>query len=212
MQACQCTDCETVVVRDVEEKYKCHNYNFSQNTYAGHLACTSIATLMACSMADNDKISTFDPEDGAKMAFLVEFGSGLWKENTKRVADESVQSVIDKHDFFKIGVNYDNESYQGVVGNYEAEGRIKLIPLLKEIQKTCEKKSSTGAVITDNVVSFAVGMVTTPTPRWIIFDSHSPAASYYTAPVTDLLYVKNKIRAIMCKKNGLFDCTVFWRH
>lgn len=210
MYKCACIDCSSLVQRG--EEYKSHNYDFSQNSYCGHLACTSIATLMACSMADNDTISRFDPEDGAKMAFLVEFGSGLWKENTNRASDESVQSIIDKHTFFKTGVNYDNESYQGVVGSYVAEGRINLNLLLKEIQKTCAKRGSTGAVMTDNVVSFAVGMVGIPTPRWVIFDSHSPSARYYTAPAADLAYVEHKVKTLMCKKNGLFDCTVFWRH
>lgn len=192
--------------------YERQTFDFSQSTFGGHLACTSIATLVACSMADSDDVARFEPEDKTKMEFLVKFGSGLWKENTMQGSDESVQSIIDKHSFFKIGVNYDNQSYQGVVGDCIEEGRIKLKPLLKELYEIKKTKGSAGAVITDNVVSFAVGLVSSPSNRWVIFDSHAPCARLFTAPEADVEYVAKTVTSLMCKRHGLFDCTIFWRH
>lgn len=192
--------------------YKQRYFGWSQSTFGGHLACTSIATIMACAMADDQQISKYDLADEDKLGFLTEFGCGLWKENVRGLKDESTASVTKKHCFFAQGNNYHNESYQGYWGDVlKTGGLISLPAMVSVIRSEHHKHGSVGAVITDNVVSFAVGITVRDGVKWVLFDSHAPGAKYRTIPLVDEAYVAKSIKAFAARKDTIFDCTVFWR-
>lgn len=192
--------------------YEDHHYGWSQNTFGGHLACTSISTIMACAMADDQLVSKFNIQDEDKMGFLTEFGSGLWKENAGGFIDEDAEGVVRNHTFFDNGKNYKHESYQGFWGNVSNEGgRITLPNMIKAIRAEHNKHGSVGCVFTDNIVSFSCGITVSGGVKWVLFDSHAPGANWRTVPLEDEHYVVTSIKQFATKRNTYFDCTVFWR-
>lgn len=143
----------------MEEK---HQFQFSQSTFGGSLACNTIATLVACSFADGQIV-----EDNFKKYCRV--GAEIWQKVTGGSNTTSAKEIIDSYEFFRD--TYQIEEYQGYYTK-EKDGRISLEDLIKTIQKENEKRA-VGIVFTDGCISFAVGKFN---KNWVIFDSHPPNA------------------------------------
>lgn len=185
---------------------------FSQGTFKGHLACTSIATVFAAAIADNDKVRAFNFDDDERTKFLTQFACGLWRESfDKDTHDESVEDVVQKHSFFKSGVVYRTDGWAGRYGTNSDDRRIPLADLIVEIEKTYKSKGSIGVVFTDNVVSFACGIAS---GNWYLYDSHAPAACCMCLPAASatLENISDMIVDHFIRKNGIFDATTFVRN
>lgn len=184
--------------------------SFSQTTFAGWLACTSISTVFAAAMADSDVIHKFNFQDVARIKFLTEFACGLWRESSKNVTDESVSDVATKHGFFKSGEVYDTDGWAGRFGGHSDERRIALADFIVEIEKIYKTKGSLGVVFTDNVVSFACGIVD---DCWVLYDSHAPASccAWISKENATLSNIENMITSHFIRRDGIFDATLFTR-
>lgn len=184
--------------------------DFSQTTFGGWLACTSVSTVFAAAMADNDGVKKFDFADVGRMKFLTEFACGLWRESSKKVTDESVSDVATKHDFFKSGEVYETDGWAGRFGGNSDERRILLSAFIVEIEKIYNAKGSLGVVFTDNVVSFACGIVD---DSWVLYDSHAPASccAMISTETATLSNVESMIISHFVRKEGIFDATLFTR-
>tara|TARA_B100001094_G_scaffold209698_2_gene203612 strand:+ start:12450 stop:13028 length:579 start_codon:yes stop_codon:yes gene_type:complete len=183
---------------------------FSQTTFGGWLACTSVSTVFAAAMADNDEIRCFSFDDVPRLRFLTEFACGLWRESSQRITDESVSDVVGKHVFFKSGEVYDTDGWAGRFGENDDERRISLSEFIVEIEKIHKEKGSLGVVFTDNVVSFACGMIG---GEWVLYDSHAPASCCATLRGTNatLENIERMIASHFVRNNGIFDATMFTR-
>lgn len=184
--------------------------DFCQNTFGGYLACTSVATVIAAAMADNDNIRKYVFDDCPRLRFLTEFASGLWRESSKHISDESVTDVVRKHEFFKSGEVYDTDGWAGRFGGNSDERRIELTDFIVEVEKIHKQKGSLGVVFTDNVVSFACGVVDN---SWVLYDSHAPSACCVRLPASaaTLENIQDMIVAHFVRKDGIFDATMFTR-
>ena len=172
-------------------------FNFSQTTFGGHLACTSIATLTACAFCDGD-VSIDDFEKYTRI------GSHMW--NTfGSYSTQSLEDVIANWSFFR--QTYEIESYQAY-GDEPVEGRISVDGLLKEIQETMVKKDrNVGVVITDGGSSYAVGK--TVADKWYIFDSHAnPTARLIHCSTSN---IQQALREHVSFESHVFDATLMWR-
>jgi len=183
---------------------------FSQLTYGGFLACTSISTVFAAAMADSDEIRKFDFSDTERVRFLTEFACGLWRESSQKITDESVSDVVNKHDFFKSGEVYETDGWAGRFGDNSDERRISLPDFVVELEKIHKSKGALGVVFTDNVVSFACGLVGAD---WVLYDSHAPASccvrlSEMNATLDNIV---SMIASHFVRRDGIFDATLFTR-
>ena len=169
-------------------------FSFSQITFGGALACTSIATLTACAFCDGD-VSIDDFEKYTRI------GCQMWKKYGN-CSTQSLEDVIAGWEFFRD--TYEIESYQAF-GDKAVEGRISVDDLLKEIENTMMKKHrNVGVVITDGTSSYAVGK--TSSDNWYIFDSHpSPTARLIQCTTQE---VKQILRVF---HYSVFDATLLWR-
>ena len=162
-------------------------------------------------MADNDAIRKFNFADTSRMKFLTEFACGLWRESSsKKITDESVSDVVEKHDFFKSGEVYDTDGWAGRFGGHSDERRIDLSDFVVEIEKIYKSKGSLGVVFTDNVVSFSCGLVDN---NWLLYDSHAPHACCVTLKPdhATLEAITNMIVSHFVRQDGIFDATLFTR-
>jgi hypothetical protein len=184
--------------------------HFSQTTFSGWLACTSISTVFAAAMADSDDVRNFSFDDTDRIRFLTEFACGLWRESSKSITDESVTDVVNKHDFFKSGEVYSTDGWAGRFGNNSDERRISIGEFIVEIEKIYKKKGSLGVVFTDNVVSFSCGLVG---GEWVLYDSHGPASccAKLSGPNATLDNIETMIISHFVRRDGIFDATVFTR-
>ena len=183
---------------------------FSQLTYGGFLACTSVSTVFAAAMADSDEIRKFDFSDIERVRFLTEFACGLWRESSKKITDESVSDVVNKHDFFKNGEVYETDGWAGRFGDNSDERRISLPDFVLELEKIHISKGALGVVFTDNVVSFSCGLVGAD---WVLYDSHAPASCCVRLKATNatLDNIVSMISSHFIRRNGIFDATLFTR-
>ena len=139
-----------------------HEFQFSQNTFGGGLACNSIATMVACSFADGDIVEE-------KFQTYCRIGSEIWRNVTGGSNTTSAKQIIDSYEFFRD--TYKIEEYQGYYKK-ERDGRISLDALIETIQKENDERA-VGVVFTDGCISFAVGKFN---KNWVMFDSHAPRA------------------------------------
>jgi len=150
-----------------------HDFDFSQNTFHGSLACNSIATLIACSFADG----TIDQK---KFKYYTQVGSHMWQKVTGGSKTTSAKEIIDAYDFFRN--TYDIDEYQGYYAN-DIDGRISIKDLIATIKNENGGKS-VGIVFTDGCISFAVGKFNN---NWVIFDSHAPHAWIKKCSIDDIV-------------------------
>ena len=166
-----------------------HNFNFSQNTFGGSLACNTIATLVACSFADGN----IDENNFKKYCRV---GSEIWTKVTGGSKTTSAKEIIDSFDFFRD--TYKIEEYQGYY-KHERDGRISLTDLVTTVQEENDSRA-VGLVFTDGCISFAVGKFN---QNWVIFDSHSPNAWIQKSTYEDIV---KQIRRNLVLPN-IFDAT-----
>lgn len=165
-------------------------FEFSQNTFGGALACTAIATLSACGFADNEIA-----EDKFKTYCSV--GSQMWRAISTNTI--SVHEVLNKYSFFN--ENYTVESYQCCVADtMNDEGKYitlkKMLSLFND-----ELKGPRGAVFTDGIVSFAIGFAR---DKYWLFDSHCNACLCGGSSQ----FIQEKVCAIVGTMR-IVDCTTF---
>jgi len=139
-----------------------YEFDFSQATFGGYLACNSIATLVACSFADGQ----INEENLNKYCRV---GSQIWKNVTGGSNTTSAKQIIDSNDFFR--ETYKIDEYQAY-SLFFKHGRIPLTELIDTVHKENEDRA-VGLVFTDGCKSFAVGKFK---QNWVIFDSHAPNA------------------------------------
>jgi len=183
---------------------------FSQATFGGWLACTSVSTVFAAAMADSDDVNKFDFGDVDRITFLTEFACGLWRESSQKTTDETVSEVVAKHAFFRSGKVYDTDGWAGRFGENSDERRIALTDFIVEMEKIYKTSGSLGVVFTDNVVSFACGIVDN---SWVLYDSHAPASccARISTENATLINIEAMIISHFVRRDGIFDATLFTR-
>jgi len=166
---------------------------FSQGSFGGGLACTSIACLTACAYADGASLSLVELEKYTRV------GAKLWRMHGQSRL-QSAAYVMSFYEFFKN--TYKIESYQ-VYTCTEHEGRISLHEFFQQFEtETQFLKHDVGIVFTDGCGSYAVGR---SGGLWHAFDSHGPQASVYR--FVDMESVVNSIAALFISSDSLVDAT-----
>lgn len=170
-------------------------FDYSQSTFGGSLACTAIATLSACGIAEgqvsHDSFRSY-----------CSAGSQMWKRiSNQKIA---VYDVLNQFPFFQ--ETYDIESYQCSVDTKQTQqeqhnsGLIPVTTLLEQVQKD-HPHTAIGLVFTDGCASFSAGCTS---DTWMVFDSHC-AAVLFTGPYYDFTtYLLSKLHGV-----SIVDCTTF---
>ena len=176
---------------DAPDSYPPREYEFSQATFGGGMACTSCAILAACTYADGMPLNA---------RLVTEVGAKMWQARGNN-RSEDTQEIVDKDRFFTDTYEFDvwQCSFTG------AEGRGDLKHILDKMRRS----EHSGVVFTDGTVSFAVGWTGAHADgKWVVFDSHPPSSREWLCDTEPRLVAVIK-GLLLCK--SVFDCSIVIR-
>jgi len=133
---------------------------FSQSTYGGHLACTSIAVGVACATANGHTTSE------TSLQQLTKEGCTRWVHSSQGV--QHAEEVVATSDV-AAGLCVESNVCSAHAA-HDGRGR------LKSVFEEMAAADSSAAVVTDGASSYSVGYQCKSEPRFFIFNSHSPNA------------------------------------
>ena len=132
-------------------------------------------------------------------------------ENPQKGVQMSLLAMLSQNTTFSKVVKFMKQMVgAGRFGENDDERRIRLSEFIVEIEKIHKEKGSLGVVFTDNVVSFACGMIG---GEWVLYDSHAPASCCATLRGANatLDNIERMIASHFVRSNGIFDATMFTR-
>ena len=163
-------------------------FEFSQGTFGGGMACTSCARLDACTYADGLPLNA---------RLVTEVGAKMWQARGN-LRSEDTQEIVDDDRFFTD--TYDFDAWQCSFTGAEGRGNVQ------DVLETMRRSKHSGVVFTDGAVSFAAGVGADG--KWFIFDSHPPSSREWLCDTeADLVPVIRDL--LLCK--SVFDCSIVTR-